>query len=110
MMVNKKEDDKVVRLYESRESFRIVRERAEERRQSKDDFNGSEKRKEQRRRADHASREQNLEMLRRENERLQMRNRDLSVSRPELVLYYVSLLLSVNVIFGWMAYLALFAQ
>lgn len=109
-MVKIKEKENIIKLADKQQALRIVQERSGDRRQQQSGFSGEDQRRSDRRQADLEARERDLEMLRRENERLQMRNSDLVVSRPELVLYYVSLLLSVNVIFGWMAYLALFVK
>lgn len=106
-MTNLKKQEKLA-LKMDRAPLRAVSDRSDERRELQKPFNGVNKREELRRQADIHRKEQELNLLKQENDRLNGRNMDLLISRPEMVLYYASLFLSVNVIFGWMAYLALF--
>tara|TARA_R110000868_G_scaffold411733_1_gene708209 strand:- start:44515 stop:44841 length:327 start_codon:yes stop_codon:yes gene_type:complete len=106
-MVKQKEKQQIVELVNKPTPLRVIKARSDERRQNQKDFQGSDKREDVRRMADLERKDQELEMLKLENSRLQGRNKALLVSRPDMVLYYAALLLSVNVIFGWMAYFAI---
>lgn len=107
-MVNKKQKNKLQSKPLSKSAkLRLVVERGEDRRQE-DNEPLMDQRISVRRQEDVDKNKQELELLRQENERLLERQRKLIVSKPELILFYAALLLGVNVIFGWMAYLALF--
>ncbi|MFT7433296.1 MAG: hypothetical protein ACI9TY_000926 [Alphaproteobacteria bacterium] len=88
--------------------LRMIKERAEECRDEQAPYYGANQRESIRRQSDLERQAQELGQLKQENDRLQGRNKDLLVSRPEMVLYYAALFLSINVIFGWMTYLALY--
>lgn len=109
--VVKKKKQNVTTIEESSKArLRLVTKRNKDRREA-DEGNKEhllDQRTITRRQEDSDKSRQELNILRQENERLQERQYKLIISKPELVLYYSALILSVNVIFGWMAYLALF--
>lgn len=111
-MVNKKQKN-VTNLNSYKEAkVRLVVDRGEDRRQNTDESENRifDQRISTRRKDDLEKQREEYELLKQENERLQERQRRLIISKPELVLYYAALILSVNVIFGWMAYLAVFMK
>jgi hypothetical protein len=109
-VVNKKKPDVMTLEDFQKAKLRLVAKRSQERRQNLEGGANLllDQRIVTRRQEDTGKKRQELELLRQENERLQERQFKLIVSKPELMLYYTALILSVNVIFGWMTYLALF--
>ncbi|MAF31060.1 MAG: hypothetical protein CMF60_02520 [Magnetococcales bacterium] len=109
-MVKLKEQN-IVDFDQQSNKVRLVKERGDDRRQQQQPIDvNDDQRVALRRQHDIQKQSNELELLRQENERLQERQRKLMVSKPELLLYYGALFLSVNIIFGWMAFLVSYIQ